>query len=505
MKLISCYLSFFNHEGIITNMHTNKKAIKNSLMLALVLGFAAHGCERPNPYKLAGDTSAVYEDCPTPKTPVKTNSSVSTTGPSSVETVVGTTVGPSTVVTTGPDQKQETTELDSRELDYSEALRTASILLIGDAPTLSEIYELGDLPLNQQKVKYEELIDKKLADPRFAATLVEFFKYTFKMGGVSTVAGEPTRDTAPTFAAKIVYEEKDWRNVLVQQTNTCPTFNPTNNTFTDGSCNNLPVGMNHSGILTDPGVQSLYYGNLSFRRNRFFHETFLCRSGNEQAGGEPTDQPPTAAPCNGVDPIPGYQNKWPVNEIAGACNGGRVDFHAYNASNVCSNCHSTWNHRSPLFSQFDSKGIFQQLTLTGEYSVFVPVNGSPRAKLSDWLCVDPSICPNGGNNTTAWKRVMKVDGVEVPAPAATINELGQQMAKDDEVIECAVKRVWNYAMGRADITEIGGRSWVALPDRKDPNPELITLTKLVKDFRGSGYNLKSTLRTILLSDDFVRF
>lgn len=481
--------------------------IKRGLFLSVVAGLLSYGCERPNPYKLAGDTSAVFEDCPTPPDPAQQSSSVQTVASTSAETVTSTSAGPSTTMasTGSGQQQQETTELDERELDYSEALRTASILLVGDSPTLAEIYELGDLPPDQQKAKYEELIDKKLADPRFAATLVEFFKYTFKMGGASTIAGEPTRDTAPAFAAKVVYEEKDWRSILTQQSNTCPVFNPASNTFVDGSCNNLPAGMNHSGILTDPGAQSLYYGNLSFRRNRFFHETFLCRNGNEQSGGEPTDQPPSVAPCSDQQPIPGYQNKWPVNEIAGACNGGRVDFHAYNASNVCANCHSTWNHRAPLFSQFDSKGIFQPLTPAGEYSVFVPVNGSPRAKLSDWLCVDPNKCPNAGQNTTAWKKTMKVNGVEMPASAQTIGELGAAMAQDDEVIECAVKRVWNYAMGRADITEVGGRSWATLPDRLDPNPKLLTMSKLVAQFKGNGYNLKQVLRTVLLSDDFTRF
>jgi len=486
---------------------TRNTYTKTGAILAASALLTCYGCERHNPHKLAGDTSAVHEDCSTPA--VKTTSSgvsVSSTSPSDQETTAGETTGPS-VAAAGSgnnEPKIDLTELDERELDYSEALRTASILLIGDAPTLAEIYEIADLPPDQQKAKYEELIDKKLSDPRFAASLVEFFKYTFKMGGASTTAGEPTRDTAPIFAAKVVYEEKDWRNILIQQVNTCPTFNPANNTFVDGSCNNLPGGMTHSGILTDPGAQSLYYGNLSFRRNRFYHETFLCRSGNEQSGGEPTDQPPDDAPCNGEKPIPGYQNKWPVSEIAGTCNGGRVDFHAYNTSNVCANCHATWNHRSPLFSQFDSMGIFQMLTPQGEYSVFVPVTGSPRAKMSDWLCTSPS-CPNSGNNTTAWKKTMKVDGIEVPAPAANLSELGQQMSKDDEVIECAVKRIWNYAMGRPDITEIGGRAWVSLPDRKDKNVELLTMTKLVSQFKSNGYNLKKVLRSILLSDDFTRF
>jgi hypothetical protein len=100
---------------------------------------------------------------------------------------------------------------------------------------------------------------------------------------------------------------------------------------------------------------------------------------------------------------------------------------------------------------------------------------------------------------------MKVDGVEVAAPASSLNELGLQMSKDDEVIECAVKRIWNYAMGRADITEIGGRSWVNLPNRLDPNSELLTMSKLVAQFKSNNFNLKQVFRSILLSDDFTRF
>lgn len=483
--------------------------LKKSLFLVFMFGLLVYGCERPNPNKISGDGAAVFEDCPTPtlhSSSSESSSAVSTT--SGNETVTGTTVGPSTVASTGSGNQQpkvEKTELDDRELDYQEALRTASLLVVNDLPTVAQVYELGDLPPDQQQAKYEELIDKLLSDPRFASTLVEFYRYTFKMGGPSTTAGEPTRETAPVLAARIVYEEKDWRNILTQDSNTCPSFNSTSNTFVDGSCNNLPVGVKSSGVLTDPGIHSLYFGNLSFRRNRFFHETFLCRNGNEQAGGEPTDMPPTNPPCSGKDPIPGYQNKWPLDEIAGTCNGGRIDFHAYNANNVCSNCHSTWNHRAPLFSQFDSKGIFQMLTPQGEYSVFVPVPGSPKAKLSDWLCVDPSKCPNNGQNGTAWKKVMKVDGVDTPAPASNLTELGQQMSQDDEVLECAAKRMWNYAMGRADITEVGGRSWVTLPDRIDPNPDLLTLPKLRSQLKNNGYNLKKVFRSILVSGDFVRF
>jgi hypothetical protein len=485
-----------------------KDKVSLFVLLVVFISFSIDGCERPNPYKLAGDTSSVYQDCPTPKLHSSSSETVTSTTSGKTETISTTSIASSTIATTGSGNQSpivEHTELDDREVDYAEALRTASLLIINDLPMLGQIYELGDLSKDQQKAKYEEMIDKLLNDSRFASTLVEFYRYTFKMGGPSTTIGEPTRETAPTLAARIVYEEKDWRNVLTQESNTCPTFNSSSNTFVDGNCNNLPAGFKSVGVLTDPGIQSLYFGNLSFRRNRFFHETFLCRNGNEQAGGEPTDVPPQNPPCSDKQIIPGYQNKWPVDEIAGACNGGRIDFHAYNANNICANCHATWNHRAPLFSQFDSKGVYQMLTGAGEYAVFVPVPGSPKAKLSDWLCVDPSKCPNNGQNGTAWKKVMKVDGVDTSAPASNLAELGQQMSKDDEVLECTIKRIWNYAMGHADITEVGGRNWVNMPNRNDPNSDLLTMPKLRLQLKNNGYNLKKVFRTILVSDDFVRF
>ena len=100
---------------------------------------------------------------------------------------------------------------------------------------------------------------------------------------------------------------------------------------------------------------------------------------------------------------------------------------------------------------------------------------------------------------------MNVGGVETSASAANLTEFGQQMSKDDEVIECAIKRIWNYSMGRADITEIGGRSWVSLPDRKDANSQLLTSSKLISLFKLNNYNLKSVFKAILVSDDFTRF
>ncbi len=466
--------------------------IGRGVLFAAAALSAAYGCERPNPYKLQGDTSAVYEDCPTPSTGSGDGSTVATTGGNgattggngSGATSGGNGSGATTGGSTGSGMVEEPvhTELDDRVLDYSEALRTASLLLVNDAPTLAQIYALADAPEADRPAKYQEMIDAMLADARFAKAMIGYFKYTFKMGGASTVMGEPTRDTAPNFAARVVFEEQPWTNILTAAANTCPTYSTVGG-FQDGECTNLPMGMMHAGILTNPGVHSLYVGNLGFRRNRFFHETFLCRSGNEDSGGEPAGgNAPQDAPCPS-DPMsmvaPGYNNKWPVSSIAGACNGGRVDFHAYNTTIICANCHSTWNHRAPLFAQFDSKGMWKAVNPDGTYQVQVPVDGSPFAKITDWL-------PDG-QQQTAWKFGM---------PAANLTEMGTQMAGDDEVLECAVKRVWNYAMARGDTTTIGGGNWVDAPKH---------LPVLVKSFKEGNYNMKSVLRAVVLSDEFVRF
>ncbi len=520
-----------------------RTVIKRGVIVASAAVLAtAYGCERPNPNKATGDASAQFEQCATPSTGSGNNNPTGGGKTTSASTTTGagaTSGGPTTAATTGGGTNEpEKTELDLRVIDYTEALRTASILLIGDLPSLADVHAIGDLAPDQQKGKYEELIDAMLNDPKFAPrfsqSMIDFFKYTFKMGGQSTTAGEPSRDTAPFFAAQLLVEDKDWTNIVTQKTGTCPTYDMATGKFTAAECMvgatpSIPNGMGHAGILTNPGVQSLFFGNLSFRRQRFFHETFLCKSANETAGGEPTASPGKNVNCPNVampDTIVGYSNKWDVSVISGKCNVGRIDFHAWNANIVCSNCHSTWNHRAPLYSVFDSNGkwnapmgTYPDLT----FSVKTPVDGNPNAVLKDWLCVDPAKCPNGGVNYPQWKYDASVGGtVQQLQPinissntlqnsTAALQQLGDQISKDDEFLDCSTKRIWNYAMGRADIAEIGGRNWVYLDrnagDKKNKNnpPGLLTQEALTKYFKSNGYSLKKVLRFVLVSDDFVRF
>lgn len=346
--------------------------------------------------------------------------------------------------------------LDARVLSYTEALRSASFKLVGNAPSLQEMMDLHNTPDPEKPAKYASMIDEMMTRTAFKVRMVEFWKNAFRMGGPAN-GQVPSRDTAPVFAARITVEGLPYTDLMTKTTNTCPTFDAATGTFTDGSCSN---GVEPVGILTDPGVHALYYGNMAFRRSRFFHETFLCRKANEPVA-EPTAMPGPNGPA-------GYASPWDWNSITGGP-GATVDFHASEGV-ICANCHATWNHRAPLWANFDEFGMYQP-----DIVVKAPVVGLPVAKRSDWI---PDAEP------TAWRFGM---------PAATLTELGAQIAADPEVHSCAVARMWNYAMSRGDIVETGNK----VSDK--------VIEPLVQEFTANGYSLKAALRSILLHDDFVRF
>jgi len=350
------------------------------------------------------------------------------------------------------------TELDARERCYGDALRSASFKLVGNAPTLQQMMDLDNTPDAYKPAKYEQMIDDMLASPDFSRRMVEFWKNQFRMFDAAP-ALSPSRNTAPVFAARLVVEGKPYTDLLTANANTCPVFDEATATFGDGECNN---GTTPAGILTDPGIHALYYGNMAFRRNRFFHETFLCRNANEPVA-EPTGTPGMGAPA-GV----GYASPWPWTSIAGGTS-ANVNFLSTDGV-VCANCHATWNHRAPLFAHFDDKGMYQP-----DIAVPVPIIGLPLAQLSDFL-------PPG--ETTAWKFGM---------PAATMTELGQVMAKDSEVHACAVARLWNFAMSRGDMVETGVKTSYSV------------LQPLIDQFVQNNFDQKKLLKSIFVSKDFVEY
>lgn len=346
--------------------------------------------------------------------------------------------------------------LDSRVLDYGEALRTASLKLVGDLPTIDQIHAIEDATAAQQPTVYSGYIDSMLADGRFASQMIQYFRDTFKTGdpGVAKQKGAPDFDTAATFAAMVVVQGQPFTNILTAASGTCPTF--ANGTFTAANCtNNAPT----AGVLTDPGIQAQYFAHMAFRRTRFIQETFVC---------SPFPAEYSTAPHPMGQSL--YTSPWPFSSIAGGP-GAPINFQDTSAV-ICANCHTTLNHIAPLFAYFDQNGQY----VAGQIQVQTPVVPPVTSQLSDWL---PT-----GQQTFAWR-----DGT----PVTDIPSLAKAIAADPSVATCAVNRVWDWALNRGDI--VGDLATV---------PTDVTQT-YVQDFVKNGMNLRQIIREIFTSDDFVRF
>lgn len=425
---------------------------------ALLIGAALiAGCSKDDPNRLnasvgssatssaSSATGAGGADCPIASTTTEASSSTAQSTASSSASGTG-----------GSDEPQKTV-LDERSLDYNEALRTASLKLIGTLPPLQQIEELRKAP--DPKAAYAAAVDAFLADPRFARRMVEFWRNTMRMGMGS--AQSANLDTAPVFAARIVVEDRPYIEMFTATSGNCPTFDGTQ--FVEGECNNgVPQ---HAGILTNPAVHAHYYGNLAFRRVRFFQEVFACRKQPAELSANPEDL------GNGVQ----YSSPWPFKSISAPDNGGgRINF-LDATSAVCANCHSTSNHRAPLFANFDENGQYQP-----NIAVRIPVEGVPFAVITDWL-------PPG--EKPAYKFNYKPDAF----PITDLPSLGRAMAADDEVLNCAVARVWNYAMSKGDIVN----DLATIPT--------VVIGPLLDEFRQNGFKLKPIIRSAFVHEDFVRF
>ncbi len=302
------------------------------------------------------------------------------------------------------------------------------------------------------RAAYEALIDANLEDPRLARELVSFFQDTFRMGGT------PGLDAAPVFAAQLAMEDRSYTELFTARTGTCPSFDAETMTFTPADCDNgLPLA---TGVLSNPGVLAQFASNLAFRRVRWVQETFACTKFPAEVTRELVVGDAEAT----------YTAPWAWDSIAGAESGGRIDF-LDTSSIVCANCHATMNHIAPLFARFDADGQW-----VGEIAVTVPIEGLPFAVLEDWL--------PPGHQETAWR---------FGEPTADLSSLGAALAGDPAVAECAVARVWNFALGRGDV--IAGSAEVP--------PEVTAET--VRAFEAGGFRLREVLRAAFKSDDFVRY
>jgi hypothetical protein len=346
-----------------------------------------------------------------------------------------------------PDAKNA---LSRRKLDYNEALRTASLKLVRALPTMTQIKNVASA--TDPRAAYESELDAMLADVRFQERMIKWWQDVMRVGG-GAQNGDPSRDTAPTFAARVMAEEQPFSELFTAPSNTCPTYDMGNHAFVDGECKNGVPAV--SGVLTDPGVMFQFVSNMGFRRVRWVQETFVCTK-------FPAEYSTTPVKMGSGD----YTSPWPFASVATA----PINFQDTSAV-ICANCHTTINHLAPLFGNFDAKGQYK-----GSIQVMTPV--APKATttvLSDWL---------QDGETTHWRNGQ---------PAADLVALGTAIAADPDVAECAVARMWNFAMSKEDI----------VTDLATVPPTV--LASYLTDFQKNGQNLKKTLREMLASDDFVRF
>jgi hypothetical protein len=342
------------------------------------------------------------------------------------------------------------TVLDERVVNYSEALRTASLKLVRNLPTLQQIKNVETA--TDKAAAYEIEIDAMLADGRFTQRMIKWWRDTMRQAGAA-VDGKPSRETAPVFATRVMIEDRPYTDLFTATNATCPTYDAATNTFADGNCDNGVAA--NAGVLTNPGVMMQFYGNMAFRRVRWVQEIFVCTKFPAEYTAVPTQ-------VNGAD----YTAPWNFGAVAT----DPIDFQD-TSSVVCANCHATINRIAPLFANFDMNGMWQ-----GDSQVQTPTVPDPlQTQLSHWL--------NPGENT-AWR---------YNVPVTNLTELGAAMAADNDVRDCAVARMYNFAMSKEDI----------VTDLATVPPEV--LKAYVDDFVANGMNLKTTLRTILLSEDFTKY
>jgi len=350
----------------------------------------------------------------------------------------------------GEVQIPDKTVLDERVTSYPEALRTASLKLVRNLPTLQQIKNVAEAA--DQRAAYEAEIDAMMADQRFTSRMIKWWRDTLRQGGGAN-NGAPSRDTAPVFATRVMMEDRPYTDLFTATSNTCPTYDGATNTFNDGDCNNGV--QTHAGVLTNPGSMMQFYGNMAFRRVRWVQEIFVCTKFPAEYAAEPKQ-------INGAD----YTGPWEFSSVATS----PIDFQD-TSSVVCANCHVTLNRIAPLFANFDDNGQWMNSPQVQTPTVPDPLNST----LDHWL--------NPGEQT-AWR---------FGRPVSDLPGLGKAMADDPDVKECAVARMYNFAMSKEDIVS----------DLATVPPEV--LQPYVDDFVANGLNLKKTLRTILLSEDFVKF
>lgn len=355
----------------------------------------------------------------------------------------------------GPKAEGWAALLAARKVDYSAALRTASLRLTGKLPSLSQINAVAGADDNKKKAAYESLVADAYLSPTNADLrdqLIWYWRNVFKMGLLDDATPQKSLDSAPLFAALLVLQDRNLTELFTATHGTCPTLVDGN--IQPADCNN-GVAV-HAGILSNPDVMRHFVSTLAFRRVRWVNETFTC-----------AELPVEHAEAQSVGGDLPYTSPWPFESIAGTQNGGRVDFLS-TSSAICANCHATMNHIAPLFGNFDGQGMYQN-------SIQVVLPDNSVARFSDWLPADQGL---------AWRFGVAVN--DLPG-------LGKAMAADRVVARCLVSRAWAWALGKPDLVT----SKTSVPDE--------VINGLVDAFVAGGYNYRTLLKSIFTADDFVKF
>lgn len=341
------------------------------------------------------------------------------------------------------------TALDDRTQSYGEALRTASLKLVRALPTLAQQKTVAEA--KDPKAAYEAALDDMLGDVRFQERMIKWWQDVMRQGETGQPKGA-SRDTAPTFAARVVVDDKPFTELFTASSNTCPTYDDTAHQFSDGDCNGgAPVT---AGVLTDPGVMKQFFGDMAFRRVRWVQEIFVCTK-------FPAEYAKTPIKKGTAD----YVSPWPFDSVAPA----PIDFQD-TSSVVCANCHTTINHIAPLFANFDAEGMWQS-----SIQVETPLVKPVKTQMSDWL---------KDGEKLSWRFGKTV---------SDLASLGQAMAADPDVAACAVTRAWNFTMSKEDVVS----------DLATVPAEVLAVYQ--KAFNANGMSFKKTLRAMFASDDFTKF
>ena len=330
---------------------------------------------------------------------------------------------------------------------------------------------------------------------------VTFWRNQLRMGGqltnpladLATAAANlrtVSLETAPVLLGRLTATGADMRATFTQPTNNCPTFNQSTGAFTDGNCftgatvagsntatnmgNNVPEGQ-QAGVLTNPGFNAQYYSNFAFRRQRLIQEVFACSRLPSEFASSPQ-----------IINSAVYSAPWPLKSITSNAApptypatrrviGGTVSNQEYVDFNVeqgCYNCHTTLNHRAPLFVAFDAVGFMNAIGLSMVHST---VTGSPFTLPQDFL--PPT-------ETTAWR---------YQVPANSIQAFGQAMAADPQTAKCFMIRLWNEAYSRDDVVN----DLALVPDS--------VIAPMTQYFINNNYNMKLAIAKIYTDANFIRF